>query len=557
MTTPKALPARPSLESIRKQAKKLARDVGAAHADAVARARTQLENFEPPLTQRDAQLVVAREYGFPGWPDLKEEVLKRTGNSLEWAAVEATRAIHDNDVERLGQLVAEYPALLSWRDDRGEGLLHATTAFAFDTSDAEKEQTYNRHACAELLIDAGAAVDPPVWTNVISTRAAGMLHLLWSKGVLAHTLPILAAVGDLDLVRACFEDSGALRASARASGEDDLTTVNDAFMNACGFKQQAVASLVLERSIALDPDFGRRIDEWGSRAAFIEYLGEHTLKLESHGTAMGPVTPWQGFVMRQLAQAMDENDLAAFGRWLQTEPYLLGPSCVGFQVELLERAAWNNRERFMAHLVDLNPAVLGHRPPPRSSALVYALEYGNAHLVPLLTRIWPLPDDLPHAVGTGDFDRVKRWFDEAGQPALGDPRNHYPVNDPKVRKNLQLGAGNAQQVLDVALAWACMNRQLEIASFLLEHGANIDTRWGTHEPASILHECAMHDNYDAARFLIEHGIDMTIRDYRYDATAEGWARYAARNESMADFLAAAEQERDKGSQDLPGPQQGA
>jgi hypothetical protein len=35
--------------------------------------------------------------------------------------------------------------------------------------------------------------------------------------------------------------------------------------------------------------------------------------------------------------------------------------------------------------------------PPQSSALGFALEYGNAHLVPLLRRIWPLPDDLPHA----------------------------------------------------------------------------------------------------------------------------------------------------------------
>jgi hypothetical protein len=37
MTTPKFLPARPSLESLRKQAKKLARDVAAGDVGAVAR----------------------------------------------------------------------------------------------------------------------------------------------------------------------------------------------------------------------------------------------------------------------------------------------------------------------------------------------------------------------------------------------------------------------------------------------------------------------------------------------------------------------------------------
>jgi hypothetical protein len=100
-----------------------------------------------------------------------------------------------------------------------------------------------------------------------------------------------------------------------------------------------------------------------------------------------------------------------------------------------------------------------------------------------------------------------------------------------------------QRILDVALAWACMNRQFEIAAFLLDHGADINTRWSTHEPASILHECAMHNNYETAQFLIDHGIDMTIRDHRWDGTAEDWARHGADNDAMADFLAAAERTR--------------
>ena len=38
MTMPKSLPARPSQESLRKQAKKLARDIGTGNAAAIARA---------------------------------------------------------------------------------------------------------------------------------------------------------------------------------------------------------------------------------------------------------------------------------------------------------------------------------------------------------------------------------------------------------------------------------------------------------------------------------------------------------------------------------------
>src|SRR5881398_1903980 len=108
MTTSKSLPSRPSLESLRKQAKKLGRDVAAGDAAAIARARAQLPHVDLPLTQRNAQLVLAREYGYPGWQDLTAEVSKRLGKNLEWAITQARHAIHNNDVERLKQLLADF-----------------------------------------------------------------------------------------------------------------------------------------------------------------------------------------------------------------------------------------------------------------------------------------------------------------------------------------------------------------------------------------------------------------------------------------------------------------
>src|SRR6266496_4223002 len=129
MTTSKSLPARPSLESLRKQAKKLARDITAGNAGAIARARVQLPHIDLPLTQRNAQLVLAREYGFAGWQELTAEVTKRLGHGLEWAVAQSRRIIHDYDVERLKQLLAEYPALLSWHGDNAEsGLLGIATS---------------------------------------------------------------------------------------------------------------------------------------------------------------------------------------------------------------------------------------------------------------------------------------------------------------------------------------------------------------------------------------------------------------------------------------------
>jgi ankyrin repeat protein len=104
-----------------------------------------------------------------------------------------------------------------------------------------------------------------------------------------------------------------------------------------------------------------------------------------------------------------------------------------------------------------------------------------------------------------------------------------------------------RQVLDTALAWAVLNNRFEVADFLIAHGADIDTNWCSHEPASILHELVWHKNYEAMQFLIDRGIDMTIRDFRWNATAEGWAAVAAKDEKMAPFLRDAQQRRKQAS----------
>jgi hypothetical protein len=96
--------------------------------------------------------------------------------------------------------------------------------------------------------------------------------------------------------------------------------------------------------------------------------------------------------------------------------------------------------------------------------------YGNTHLLPVLTRIWPVPDNLAYAAGMGDVARVEDWFDSAGGVSALD--DQYPYNDPVARGHLHWDPPTAQQVLDVALAFAVVNRHFDVADFLLERGAN-------------------------------------------------------------------------------------
>lgn len=68
------LPARPSLEQLRKQAKELLRQYRAGQPAAVARLGSLHPRAPAEARLADAQLVLAREFGFPSWARLKRQV---------------------------------------------------------------------------------------------------------------------------------------------------------------------------------------------------------------------------------------------------------------------------------------------------------------------------------------------------------------------------------------------------------------------------------------------------------------------------------------------------
>ena len=89
------LPARPSLEQLRKQAKDLLR----ACQDGVAAAAERIRRHRPEATDpslADAQFALAREYGFESWPELVHHVDAANSADLD----------HFNDIAR--DLVVAY-----------------------------------------------------------------------------------------------------------------------------------------------------------------------------------------------------------------------------------------------------------------------------------------------------------------------------------------------------------------------------------------------------------------------------------------------------------------
>lgn len=171
----RTLPARPSLTQLRIQADELRRDHRAGHASAAARIAAHhptLKSLAPreilarSLKVADAQLVIAREYGFASWAALKHHV--ETGRRVAKHPPhprfdEALAALDAGDADRLRALLAEDPTLAVARTNLHPpyGYFTAATLLHHVAGNPGREQRLpaNVVEIARLLLDAGAEVN--------------------------------------------------------------------------------------------------------------------------------------------------------------------------------------------------------------------------------------------------------------------------------------------------------------------------------------------------------------------------------------------------------------
>jgi ankyrin repeat protein len=105
------LPPNPNLDMQRKLAKALARDYWRRDPEAVERVHAL--HPKPPTPESfalaDAQLVIARGYGFSGWPHMKRKIDSLTKSPLELFKT----AVEAGDVEQVRQLLQTHADLLA------------------------------------------------------------------------------------------------------------------------------------------------------------------------------------------------------------------------------------------------------------------------------------------------------------------------------------------------------------------------------------------------------------------------------------------------------------
>ncbi len=163
------LPARPSLEQYKKQAKDFVKLGKSGNAEVFRRVKkyhpqpAQLldsENLSANFALADAQLVIAREYGFDSWPKFAKHIegLSRENSPISQFEL-AADGIVTGDAGTLEWLLREHPELVRARSTRVHRatLLHYLGANGLENY--RQKSPKNAVEIAKILLNAGAEVD--------------------------------------------------------------------------------------------------------------------------------------------------------------------------------------------------------------------------------------------------------------------------------------------------------------------------------------------------------------------------------------------------------------
>lgn len=178
MSNQSSLPSTPNIRHLRNQANDLLRSFKSGEPRAVARVResfpqmagrTDAEILQSRFALKDAQSVVAHEYGFEDWTALKRHVEDVSVESRERVFDEANlpepveailRAVEDGDADRVKEMLEREPGLVLVRVrsdyEGGDTLLHRADHQRADDGNDPHDP---RLQVAQLLIDYGADVD--------------------------------------------------------------------------------------------------------------------------------------------------------------------------------------------------------------------------------------------------------------------------------------------------------------------------------------------------------------------------------------------------------------
>jgi hypothetical protein len=260
MSALRPLPAHFSLEFERKEAKALLRLLRAGDPEALVRARAQhsgIESWQPDRIQlADAQLVLAREYGFASWPKLvryfDDAERQRLGDrphspyarDFYESGVRALLVQHRQRRQRGARTLARYvPRLYA---------MPADAVFAAEIAEDEARLAVAREhgwSTWETLLDdvtrgtTGAGQRRPAWTRDAFERAA-----------------LTIGSGDLDALRLLVESHPELLRPAFEEGVPRPNLLRSAlFQEMCGAPVRAVVDWLVTQGFDLQQELNAQL----------------------------------------------------------------------------------------------------------------------------------------------------------------------------------------------------------------------------------------------------------------------------------------------------------
>ncbi len=482
------LPASPSLEQLKNQAKDLRKALAANDPSSLDRLRKshpradELLSVPVPPRLSDAQLVIAREYGFPSWPKLKHYV--------------------DQARDRWNPFHRAFRTEPDYFDARAKGLLsHHKTGPAQAIAILRRRHPRFTNATDEEIRRAELTLED---ARLVYAREHGFET--WAE-LLRH-LRRLASGAEVEPFRLAF--------LAIESGDQET----------------------LERLLTLDS-----------------------------GLVRAPGT--NGNTLLNLAAGC--RNMAAARMLVERGADVNQPNNKGWT--LVHQAAYCGNVEVVRPVLEAGGDVTLHAYGDGGTPLVVALFWGHRDAAELLAERAIVPDNLRVAAGLGRLDLIRRCFRVDGS-LTPEGKAHREFHRPHSGFPEWIPSDDPQEVLDEALVWASMNGRVEaleelvrrgadvnadpyrgtpltraacrghldVANWLLDHGADVNRRGTFGGPShgqgiTALHIAAQDGRMEMVRLLAERGADPTIEDDNYHSSPIAWANHFGHGE-VAEYLKA-------------------
>jgi ketosteroid isomerase-like protein len=488
---PRGLPGNANLEQLKKGAKSFQRAVRAGDAGAAEFVREfhpRLPDAQPGspelngFTRTDAQLVVARQFGFPSWPKLKAhlELVARYARSPHHEPVGGPLADDQAVIDEFLRL-----ACLNYGDDdpdrfrRAQALLeqHEWLARAsIHTIAATGEVDGARELLDRDPSHASLVGGPHSWEP--------LLYLTYSR------VPLGPGRSGVGVARLLLEHGADPNAGYLWEGLIPPFTALTGALGGGGTipkhqEELALARVLLQAGADANDRQALYNQGWGL------HPGEDWLELLfEFGLGTGDGGPWRG----RLGERQDSPRK-------MLEDLLIAAAGHGL----------NDRvRRLLARGVDPGGREIKHpiyrgRSPVQEAAL-----NGHMDIVSMLVDAgasWEHDqvDELVATAMSGDRTAVERLL----------------ASDPGLR-------GRAIERCPEQLVRAAEQNSYDAVALLIELGFDVNAQSRT----APLHEAAMRGNVAVIQLLLDHGADPNIRDTGYDATPAGWAEHHGQHEAQ-------------------------